>query len=92
MISLNNADRIRMIGGSYSQDRRIVDSVRKCIRDTWQPDHELYEQNNHGGVHEFKLNGTPFLTSKMDAVGTRRLICKIFVSTLIKAMTLCPLN
>ncbi len=78
VVSLNRTDRIRFMG-ELSSDQRIVDAVKTCIEDNWQPGETLSIRDYYGAV-EFKLKGHPFHCSGMDAVGSRRLICKIFVS------------
>ena len=74
IVSFNREDRLRLIDFDKSFDYNII---KNCINSCQI---SIQDIRNYHGSTEFKLQGTPFYCSGWEAVQTRRLIIRIFVS------------
>ena len=71
VLSLNRKDRIRLI--KFGDE--VKASVQQCIEENHKTT-DVEEKDYHGAV-EYKLKGSPFAASGMEAIATRRLLCRL---------------
>lgn len=69
-ITLNEADKIRLIG----TPPEITPAIRLAIRQGWGM---IQREQNYAGAHEFKLMGNPWHGQSEEAVRSRKLITAV---------------
>ncbi|KAF9393927.1 hypothetical protein CPC16_000701 [Podila verticillata] len=69
-ITLNEADKIRLIG----TPPEITPAIRLAIRQGWGA---IQREQNYAGAHEFKLMGNPWHGQSEEAVRSRKLITAV---------------
>jgi hypothetical protein len=62
-----------------NHSQQITDTVRESIKSAWTRGIQTEGQEVHGkfALHEFKLNGTPWLSEQDQSVGCRKLLLEI---------------
>ncbi|KAF9281508.1 hypothetical protein BGZ68_006609 [Mortierella alpina] len=66
-ISLNGADKLRLIG----TPPELTNPIRAAITTSWGP---IQEESNYHGTHQFKIRGNPWYGQGKEAVPARRLL------------------
>ncbi|KAF9947052.1 hypothetical protein BGZ72_010907 [Mortierella alpina] len=66
-ISLNSADKLRLIG----TPPELTNPIRAAINTSWGP---IQEESNYHGTHQFKIKGNPWYGQGKEAVPARRLL------------------